>query len=129
MRRSHLPVEFRKPEIVPASLPAAPLPPPARFGSRLLASAQKLKRDGVNKLRASRRAIVDAELEAWNAMGPSDTALIRAEKAAERSRAEELAFAVIIVLALTGVLWGLAEFMGYTDTLQRFIGLARQLLG
>jgi hypothetical protein len=94
-----------------------------------MASAQKLKRQGIDKLRASRRAIVDAELEAWNAMGPSDTALIRAEKVMEKSRGEEFAFGVIFTLALIGVLWGMAQFMGWTDSLAQFVGFARQLLG
>jgi len=128
-RRQTFRADLRKPGLLHPPLSAATLPQPAPFHTRHLTGARTFRVRVGAENRDYRRAIRAAEMTAWNAAPPFDASLLRTEKTERRSRAEELAFNVILALALAGVIWGLADSALLANGLQRVVSLMREWVG
>lgn len=129
-RRQTFRADLRKPGLLHPPPSAATLPQPAPFGAHRRTPARTFRVRAAAANREYHRAVRAAEMVAWNAASPSDTTLFRAAVAAAQfSRTEKLAFNVIFILALVGIVWGLADSVRFVDGWQQFVALVRHLIG
>lgn len=128
-RRRTFRADLRKPGLLHPPPSTATLPQPAPFHTRHQTVARTFRVRVGAEDRNYRRAVRTAEMTAWNAAPPSDARLLRAEKTKRRSRAEELAFNLILALAFAGVIWGLADSASLANGLQSVVSFMREWIG
>jgi hypothetical protein len=118
---------FRKPGLLYPTLSASTLPAPAPFIQRLRPAD---RRTHVPAKTHEHRKTRTAELAAWEATIPSDTAHLRAHvaEAAQNSLVEKWAFRIIMVLTLTGILWGLLDSFEFMAQWHQFVALIRNAI-